>query len=367
MSNTTVKILGKLFLSGEWSILSQNHSCIVLPIQKYLKANISHNSHIIVNTKDINLENLYLNFDDTNVYIKNILSNTEQQKFLLAKSAIKTALKYLTEKNIAINNFKLSIDSEISKLKLKDGSYTKIGLGSSAATIVATIATILKFHNLEINSLKTKNLIFKLSSIAHYFAQNKVGSCADVACCSFGKPIVYKRFDPTWLIKEFKKQKTLNEIVQQDWPDLEITPLMLPKNIFFLPCFVGYSASTEKLIPEILKDKEKLKKISNTIDKIVQELIPILNKDKLNQKDQNKILYLIGKNRKLLRKLHPNLETKELTKLIKLANTNNSTAKFSGAGAGDCGIAICFNKGVAKNILNKWKNANLYPFTQLQF
>ncbi len=228
-SQKTIKIKtpGKLFLSGEWGVLEPHNSCLILPVNKFVKAEIYPSSEIIINAPDIDLKDIHASLDKTKLIIKKDLSSQKKEKFLFAKTAIETALKYLSEKNIEIKNFELSIDSEISKIKLKDGSFTKIGLGSSAATAVAIISAILKFHDFEVESFQAKEIIFKLSSIAHYIAQNKVGSCADVAASTYAQPLIYKKFDDAWFTQEIEKNKQLTDLVEKPWPGRGLSAIRL--------------------------------------------------------------------------------------------------------------------------------------------
>ncbi len=337
----TVKIPGKLIFAGEWAILEPGNSCIVLAVNKFLTVKIEASEKIIINSEDIKFT---------------------KENFELPKSAINIALKLLKESGLQINNFKISISSQISKIKLKNNSYSKIGLGSSAATVVAIIESILRFHEYKIDNLK----LFKLSAIAHYIAQNKIGSGADIACCAYKKNIVYKKFDTNWLIKNLEIN-ILSYIVESDWPLLEIKEINLPENLFVLADFVGYSASTKELVPETLKLKEsnpnKFYNIIKKINDIVLKIITILNIYTLDTEQQKELLGLIKQNRILLKELNPKLETPELTQLIESANSNSSVAKFSGAGGGDCGIAICFDKETEQEIQARWNKNNFYPIT----
>ncbi|MCF7899388.1 phosphomevalonate kinase [Candidatus Babeliales bacterium] len=365
--NIKIKIPGKLILTGEWSILEKNNSCIVLAINKFLEVNLKQNNlnKIIFNSKDINLENIKLSYKNNKLKIETNTTKQKRELFKLSFYAIKIAFKYLQNSNIKIkNNFNIFINSNISKIKLKNNYFTKIGLGSSAATVVGIISAILKLHDFKINQISTKNLIFKLSIIAHYLAQNKTGSGADIACCAYKKNIIYKKFDTTWFNKNIKN-KNIISILENDWPNLEIKLIKLPENLIILAAFSGQSASTKNLIQEILKSKKENKKDFNNIKKdinnVVLKIIDILKNKKLDLKQQENFLELIKINRLLLKKLNKNLETQDLKKLTEIATTKNSAAKFSGAGGGDCGIAICFDKKIAQKIICDWEKNNFYP------
>ena len=358
-----VKIPGKLFFTGEWSVLKKNNSSIILPINKFIKVRIKSSNRIILNAKDINLKNIIFNFIKNKLEIENKLNTSKKKNLSFAKKAIETALKYLTERKIFIKNFSLNINSQFPKIKLQNGKTTKIGLGSSAATTVAIISALLKFHKIKIHSKQKKNLIFKLSSISHYFTQNKSGSCADIAVCTYQKPIIYKRFDSSWLERKLEKTNSLTKIIKIKWPNLKISYIQIPSNLILCVGFTGISASTKKILEQIFifkkNDNNKFCDITNSLNKITLKLIKSF-KEKISQKQSQTILNLIKENRTLLKKL-PNLETKKLTQLIEIAEKYNSSAKFSGSGAGDCGIAVCFNKQISTKIKNDWLAKKIYP------
>jgi len=46
--------------------------------------------------------------------------------------------------------------------------------------------------------------------------------------------------------------------------------------------------------------------------------------------------------------------------LSEIANKAGAAGKLSGAGGGDCGIAVCFSANVADKIRKQWQEAGLY-------
>jgi len=79
----------------------------------------------------------------------------------------------------------------------------------------------------------------------------------------------------------------------------------------------------------------------------------------LKKGHQDLILHLIRQNRVLLKKLSElcghQLEVPLLTQMISEAELCGGAAKFSGAGGGDCCIAICFDTKTATQIKQAWK------------
>ncbi|MBD3231032.1 phosphomevalonate kinase [Candidatus Dependentiae bacterium] len=355
-----VKVPGKIILSGEWSILQPGNSCIVIAVDKYVFLKISQSRKIKISANDIDLKNVLSEIKNYKLIFKSKLTKSQKLKLKLCKKSIEIACKYLSENNIAIKNFNLNINSQISNFTLPNGKTKKIGLGSSSAIVVAIISGLLKFHNFKIQSKKIKNIIFKLSSIAHYIKQNKVGSCADIAACTFQKPLEYKRFDPSWFNQQIKTKK-LNFIVNIKWPNLKIKPIQLPSDLKINIGFVGFSSSTKNLINQISKNNPNLlSKNFFKINQIVKKLLQSFKQSE-NPSQKSEILNLINQNRNFLKKIDTKLEPPKLKKMIQLANLTGAEAKFSGAGGGDCVIAINFDKTTESKINQLWQKNSFFP------
>jgi len=74
-------------------------------------------------------------------------------------------------------------------------SEGKTGLGSSSAITVSLVGALLSFFEKKDDF---KDLLFKLSSLSHTFAQGNIGSCFDISCAIYGSHI-FKRPSPSLL------------------------------------------------------------------------------------------------------------------------------------------------------------------------
>jgi len=211
---------------------------------------------------------------------------------------------------------KESIRAFKKKFKFKDGLLIKTysefssqyGFGSSSAVTVATLYGLSRLFNLNL----TKKQIFNLGLKVTLQIQ-KVGSGFDIAAATFGGTLYF--------IKGGKKIEKLK--------------------INALPLVVGYSgikASTPKIVQQIKKrlkkERKKIYKIFDSIGKIVEE-----GKKSLLEKNYENLGKLMNENHKLLKKL--GVSTEKLDKMCKAAiETGAYGAKLSGAGGGDCMIAL---------------------------
>jgi len=357
----SIKVPGKLILSGEWSILENNKSCIVLPINKFVEVLVEETECNYLSAPDLDLNEINFVYQGGVICITSKLNENSLSKIELARLAIEKTLIYLDELGVELKFFKILINSEISSLKLDNGKIVKPGLGSSASVAVAVVKAILALHK-QPEDLMT---IFKLATIAHYLYQKSIGSGADIAAATFGQAIVYKRFDTEWLIKQIQRGVSLCKIVLENWDLLNISTIKMPQNFHLAAGFVGYSASTTELAKKgfVFKRNHPIdyNRIINSIDDVVLKLVVELNACGQKECAEKEILNLIKQNRKILKDLSDQsgaaIATVELEKMADIAGNLGAAAKLSGAGGGDCCIAICFDDGVIEMVIKKWQEA----------
>jgi len=352
---------GKLMLSGEWSVLEDGVPCVVMAIDQKVSVDINSNSNIILSAKGTEFKSS-AKFENNTL----ILDSDDKSKefFLFVAKSVEASLKYLNESGVQTQNFSIETNSSDTVVELPSGQKAKVGFGSSAAIVAATVAAVLAFHKQDISSVKAKQNIFKLGCIAHFLAQGKIGSSFDVAASTFGGTLVYQKPDMSWVTTQLAFGKKISEVVNANWPLLITEPIELPKNFNLSIGFVGNSASTKELILKLNTFKAEKK---NDYDKIIASIKTITQKliNAIKENNQSEILDLLNTNRLELKLLSDssqnNLETKELALLADLAKLNGGAGKFSGAGGGDCGIAVSFDSDTKEKIENDWKQNNITP------
>ncbi|MEM4625148.1 MAG: phosphomevalonate kinase [Candidatus Pacearchaeota archaeon] len=364
---------GKLFIAGEWAILELGNPGIVASINKrvYVKLDKINNkkekNKILLTFDEIGAKNIEARFEDNELKIFSKVKKETKDYMKFVKAAIEIALLYIRD----FKPFKIRTWGKGTSIKIgKD--VIKIGFGSSAACTVATIASILKFHNYDIESKEAKERIYKLATIAHYIAQGKLGSGFDIAASCYGGIFAYYRFDPNWLNEKIEInngkimiKEDLKKIVDKKWPYFKIEKLPMLKDFQLLVGWTGEKASTSEMIKRInewrAKSGEKeYRNFCSNVKALVEDLI-----DAWKKGNKERILDLIRKNEEYLRELGEradvNIETEKLRKLSEIANSLGGAGKLSGAGGGDCGIAITFSKEIARKIKNNWRKEGIIP------
>ncbi len=340
---------GKLMLAGEWAVLEGN-PCIVAAINKRVHSTVEPNGYISVSIDDFGLKDVRFSWDGKNI---TAINPTDTEKLKFTKEAIEVALRFLKENNQEFKPFKIRTYGEETTVAGK-----KVGFGSSAAAVVAIIASVLNFHGYKAG----KEEIYKLSAIAHYYAQGKAGSAFDVAASTYGGIIVYKRFDAAWLTNKIQNDRIMN-IVKDKWPGFFVEQLDMPENLSFAIAWTGESASTSAMMKQMdfFKNSNPGKYISvyDDIHHTVETLI-----DAWKSNDEERVLTSIRKNKELLHQLTKesgvNIETAELRQLADIAERYGTAGKLSGAGGGDCGFVVSFNGGIIEKVKQAWKQAGLH-------
>ena len=128
--------------------------------------------------------------------------------------------------------------------------------------------------------------------------------------------------------------------------------------------WTGSPASTSNLVNEVaLSKEERQRKYDYFLEQsmlCVSQMIVAFK-----QQDLEMIMQQLARDRELLRSLETfsqvTIETPKLHQLITLAQKFGGQAKTSGAGGGDCGIAILAKERPLNELLSAWRQAGITP------
>lgn len=355
---TTASAPGKLFISGEWAVLEMGNPGLVAAVDKrvYAKIEDSPDDYFYITLKDFNITRLKFSYEK-GLKAAGELAEDQQKKLKFILSAVNTLVKYTgVSKPLQIETW-----GKDTTIEYRGGTH-KIGFGSSAASTVAVVSAVLRHQGRRVQSYEDKLKIFKLAAAAHYFAQGKVGSGFDVAASTFGGVFMYERFDPAWLVKQIQ-EGNLQELMEQKWQGLKIEQLSIPEDFNLIIGWTGRSASTSEMVKQINKWGEKnpedYRRHIDSIAETASEVIDCWKKD-----DRASLIKHLNKNHEVLASLGKDagveIETDTLQELHESAKSCGGAGKLSGAGGGDCGIGICFDNDVEKEILKNWQDNGIF-------
>ncbi len=339
------KAPGKLFIAGEYAVVESGNPAILVAVNQFitilLENSIEKGSISIYNDKPIlwTRENERLILEGQDARLKYILS------------AINIAEKYARELGRNLSYYHLRVNSD---LEAQNG--IKYGLGSSAAVIVATISALCEHYDIEV----TEDRLFKLSALANLSINNS-GSCGDIAACVYGGWIAYTAFDRNWVLDK-QNDITLSGLLSLEWSGLSIESLMPPEELNLAIGWTGLPSSTTNLVDKVNNRRLKNSFIYNGFLRDSRECVThMINAFKDNNIDR--LQKQIQKNRELLVKMGNDLgveiETPKLKKLCDIALKHGGKAKSSGAGGGDCGVAILNGSHNLSSLIEEWNKSGI--------
>ncbi len=302
MKTITVSAPGKLMLLGEHAVV-YNRPCLVTAVGQRMRATVTI------------LDSLEFQLEASNVQVtsyKKSLKDLGIGEVPKGAKFVEIAVKNFYEKFSLTNGIHVETSSELS---------SKLGFGSSSASTVCVIKALSELTG---NKLDNKE-IFELAYKTVLDIQGK-GSGFDVAAAIYGGTLYFV---------------TGGKVIE-------------PIDVNELPLVVGYSgvkADTATLMNQVL---ELSKENPDMVEGIYNKMRDLVEKAKvaLLVKNWKELGRLMTDDQKLLKKL--GVSTGKLDAMIDVAcKAGAYGAKLSGAGGGDCIIAIVpsdkMNK-VQKNI-----------------
>lgn len=281
----------------------------------------------------------------------------------------------LDEGKPAINLYNLQIESDLDDKK----TGKKYGLGSSAAVTVAAVRALCKWYGLTLTTPELCKLAIIASSLV-----KKSGSGGDVAASAYGGWVMYRAYNREWLEAEIEMiesgDSSLHKLLRKKWPRFEVKRLKVGAGLRLLVGWTGNPASSAELVGSVKAgvkagdltahnpSKTSAKTYSKTYEdfcvqseKCVQKIANALENGRIDA-----LLSGFARNRALLKDLGEItgtlIETPKLTRLIEVANGAGLPSKTSGAGGGDCGIAIARAEdfdAVFARIEEEWQNSGI--------
>lgn len=318
-----VQTCGKLYLAGEYAVLSPGHAALIKNISIYMRAEIEA------------ADSYELDSD----LFSHKASLAPDADYALIQETIQLMHDYLSLLQRPLHPFTLTIKGKMEK----DGR--KFGLGSSGSVVVLTIKAMAAFYQLKLSS----DLLFRLAAVV-LLKRGDNGSMGDLACIVHEQLVYYRSFD-RMAIRQRLADTSLLEILEQDW-DYEIKPIQPALACDFLVGWTGEPAISSDLVKQVKSslNEDFLTQTQLQVDGLKEAL---LSADKIAVKDS-----LLTASQ-LLDRLSPLIYTEKLQALREASQGLDCVAKSSGAGGGDCGFALSFAAEDSQTLIQRWQEAGL--------
>jgi len=309
-----IKVFGKVLVFGGYAILEPGNVGLVVNIGKGIASEISKRSDSKVRIRNTD-------------YRIDTWSDPSGLPGFAGRAAYYT-YRYLEMQGKHSNGLDIELKNDP---EMGDISH-KPGFGSSAASTVAVVASILHAHGIDIFSNEGREKVFLISFYSHSEVQGGRGSGFDIAACCFGSQFYRRSLDTSLPFEDFVRCSFSPELFNvPPWLDLSFHD-------------TGQQASTRDMVAKVLKlagspaYEVKMKEYSSVNEELRTILLGLSN-DKIGSFAQ-----MLERSWSLRRELCllAGVETepagaREAVKHHKLLGA--SAAGFCGAGGGDC-IAV---------------------------
>ncbi len=230
--------------------------------------------------------------------------------------------------------------------------------------LVGALAAVLSLHGVPIDRPSFRRALVRLALAAHHAAQGGLGSGIDVVAATHGGLLAYRRGDPRWLERMEGRGLSALEIARGGWPGLRAEALSVPRHMRLLCGYTGRSSATTGLVRRYRAWAQRQPEAHARFLAASRRAAAALAKA-LRAGVHRHILAALDAAQEpideLMRWSGLPIVTRRLRELIHLAREAGGGAKVSGAGGGDCGIALAFDRASAERITRAWQAADIVP------
>lgn len=320
---TIVRTCGKLYWAGEYAILEPGQLALIKAIPIYM-------------TAEIKASNDYRFYSDMFSYSVDLRPDSS---YTLIQETVALVEEYLTAQGVELHPFSLEIRGKMER----EGK--KFGLGSSGSVVVLVIKAMLAFYE----RLADRELLFKLAS-AVLLKRGDNGSMGDIACIVSEDLVLYHSFERE-KVAEWLEKEDLPTVLARDW-GFSIRNVETVLEFDFLVGWTKEVAVSSHMVKQIKNNMNAsfLQASKETVSSLVKAL-------EVGQEET--IIDLLEQASQLLEGLSSDIYTPSLRQLKNASQDLKAVAKSSGAGGGDCGIALGFDQDSTTLLKKRWADLGI--------
>ena len=318
-----VKTCGKLYWAGEYAILEPGQLALIKAIPIYM-------------TAEIKSSEVYRLYSDMFTYSVDMRPDSS---YALIQETVALVEEYLTAQGVDLHPFSLDIRGKMER----EGK--KFGLGSSGSVVVLVIKAMLAFYERPAE----RELLFKLASTV-LLKRGDNGSMGDIACIVSENLILYQSFNRE-TVAQWLEKCDLQTVLARDW-GFSIRSVEPAVEFDFLVGWTKEVAVSSHMVKQIKDNMNAsfLQASKETVGSLVQAL---------KEGNQDQIIELLEQASQLLEGLSSDIYTPSLRQLKNASRDLYSVAKSSGAGGGDCGIALSFDQDSTTLLKKRWADLEI--------
>ena len=318
-----VKTCGKLYWAGEYAILEPGQLALIKAIPIYMRGEIAFSETY----------RIYSDMFDFTVDL------TPNPAYSLIQETIALMNDFLIDCRQTLRPISLEIRGKMER----EGK--KFGLGSSGSVVVLVVKAMLALYHLSID----QELLFKLASVV-LLKRGDNGSMGDLACIVAENLVLYQSFDrqkvAAWL-----EEENLATVLKRDW-GFSISQVQPALECDFLVGWTKEVAVSSDMVQQIKQniDQPFLTSSKATVATLVEAL---------EQGKAENIIKQVEIASQLLEGLSTDIYTPSLRELKEASQGLQAVSKSSGAGGGDCGIALSFDAHSTETLKNRWADLGI--------
>ncbi|WP_280409027.1 phosphomevalonate kinase [Nocardia brasiliensis] len=340
---------GKLFIAGEYAVLEPGQPAVVVAVDRYVSATVaqSYSPTVVLTSTEHGDGRLCCRRDQDR--LRPI--NEPHANFDYVLAAVDVVERLVVERGLVPRAFEL----HTAGTDFVDSAGVKLGLGSSAAVTVAVIDALGEFYALELTPAQR----YRLAMLATA-AVNPHCSGGDVAAATWRGWVAYRSPDRDW-VGSLAAGRNIETALCCPWQGAAVEVLRPPRRVRLLAGWTGQAVSTPAMIEQFRPGQATIPSSFRTDSAAcVEGLISALTVD-----DVTSVQHEIRRAAMLLDALDAvtelGIKTPRLDALCRGAALAGAAAKPSGAGGGDCGIAIVDRErpDQADQVAKHWREAGI--------
>ncbi|MFI1916234.1 phosphomevalonate kinase [Nocardia sp. NPDC020380] len=355
----SVEVPGKLYVAGEYAVLEPGGAAVLVAVDRYLTVEVTPGergpaARRSVTTARTGPRPVELGRSGTkSIVVEENLGTAAALRHVL--TAVELVERYAREQGYEVLGFHLDIRSALDDA----GTGRKFGLGSSGAVTVGVVRALARAYDFELPG----DALLRLALLTAFTVDPRC-SGGDVAASMIGGWVAYRAPDRDRLAREFALPGArISPLVDRPWPGMSARRVPAPQGVRLAVGWSGTPAVSSGLV-ELLRrgvagDTNAYARFVAASNTCVATLVSALESG-----DDASVVTAVAAAGALLRAVSALagvvVETAELATLRRSAEALGAVAKSSGAGGGDCGIALVV-PAMAGQLRQRWRDTGIVP------
>ena len=346
---------GKLFVAGEYAVVDAGNPAVLVAVDRYVTVSVAPRRLPGVEiSSDLGPAASTWRWSGTHLTPDPGPGEGAGGGLVHVRAAIETVAALLADHGRLLPPLTLEVTSGLHQ------GGTKYGLGSSGAVTVATIAALAAFAGLDLDAHARLKLAL-LATARH----DPRASGGDLAASTWGGWVYYQAPDRPQMV-HLADRVGVAAALDAPWPHLAVRSLPAPAGLSVEVGWTGTPASTAALVADLDRASWRggpaYRRFTAATGACVQDLVAALT-----GQDRPAVLAAVHAAGTQLadldRQVGLGVFTPALRALVEHARAAGGAAKPSGAGGGDCGIALLPVDGPrpAAWLHRAWHSAGVLP------